>query len=381
MEIGIDISLAVGDRAGVGQYSFNLVRELAKFDKENRYTLFPFFTHIYNDEFKKFDFLRGENFKMKYENLSKEWIDCLWRRSWIPKYKFLNGLDLFHSTTFCFPDGFKGKVVSTIYDVSFKTHPQFHTKENIDHCERGVKQAVEKADRIIVISKHTKKDLIEYYNCPEEKIVVTYLGCDERFKVIEDSGQIEAVKKKYKIDKPFIFNVGSIEPRKNISGLIEAYSTIDEKYRKSFDLVIAGGKGWLNSDIYRRVGELKLKDRVKFIGYVDDEDLPYLYNAAEVFAYPSFYEGFGLPILEAMACGCPVIASNVSSMPEVSGDATILINPEKTDMLKIAIESVLKNDSKRKSMKKKGLKQAGKFSWEKCAKETLAIYNSLFIRK
>lgn len=374
MKIGIDVSPAVGDRTGVGQYSFNLVKELAKIDKENQYTIFSFFTYIYNEEFKKFDFNRDKNFKFKFENLSREWIDYLWRKLWIPKCKFLDGLDLFHSTTFCFPDDFSGKIISTIYDVSFKTHPQFHEQANIEHCERGVKQAIEKADKIIVISGHTKKDLIKYYNCPEEKIVITYLGCDERFRVLDGSEKISAIKKKYKIDKPFIFNVGSIEPRKNISGLMEAYSILENKYKKSFDLVIAGGKGWLNSGIYKKKEELNLAGNVKFIGYVDDDDLPYLYNSAELFVYPSFYEGFGLPILEAMACGCPVITSNSASMPEVSGDAAILIDPEKTDMLETAIESVLKNRGKHKSMKEKGLKQAEKFSWTKCAQETLRVY-------
>ena len=166
MEIGIDISLAVGQRAGVGQYSFNLVKELVKLDQKNEYTLFPFFIYIYNLDFKKFDFPRGENFKMKFENLSEEWIETLWRRSWIPKYKFLDGLDLFHSTTFCIPEGFNKKMISTIYDISFKTHPKFHTPANIKHCDRGTKQAVESADTIIAISAHTKNNLIKHYTTP-----------------------------------------------------------------------------------------------------------------------------------------------------------------------------------------------------------------------
>lgn len=374
MEIGIDISLAVGQRAGVGQYSFNLVKELAKLDLENQYTLFPFFTHVYDLDFKKFDFPRGENFRMKFENLSEEWIDTLWNKLWIPKYKFLDGLDVFHSTTFCFPNDFKGKVVSTIYDVSFRTHPEFHTTANIVHCDRGTKQAVEMADVIIVISEHTKKDLIKYYNCPAEKIVITYLGYGDRFKFIDDEQKKKEVSDKYGIKKPFVFNVGSIEPRKNIVGLIKAYAGLESRHRNNFDLVISGGKGWKNSDIYKEVEKLKIGDNVKFIGYVDDDDLPYLYNSAEVFVYPSFYEGFGLPVLEAMACGCPVITSNTSSLPEVGGDAALYIDPNKIETISKALESILDSEEKKKQMIKEGFEQAKKFSWKKCAEETLVLY-------
>lgn len=377
MEIGVDVSLAVGQKAGVGQYSFNLVKELAKLDIKNQYTLFPFFTHIYDMDFKKFDFPRGENFKMKFENLSDEWIEMLWKKSWIHKYKFLDGLDLFHSTTFCIPEGFKGKVVSTIYDVSFKTHPEFHTAGNIKHCDNGTKQAIERADKIIVISEHTKNDLVEHYSCPEEKIVVTHLGCDSKFRLIENEEKKTEMAAKYGLKKPFIFNVGSIEPRKNIIGLIRAYAGLKDSYREEFDLVIAGGRGWLNSSIYKEVEKLEINDNVKFIGYVDEEDLPYLYNLAEVFVYPSFYEGFGLPILEAMVCGCPVITSKVSSMPEVGGEAVLYVDPKETGIIKEALESLLDDEKKRGEMIDVGFKQVKNFSWEKCAKQTLAVYNSL----
>lgn len=377
MEIGIDISLAIGQRAGVGQYSFNLVKELAKLDQRNQYTLFPFFTHIYDPNFKKFDFPRGDNFKMKFENLSEEWVEALWRRSWIPKYKFLDGLDLFHSTTFCIPEGFNKRVISTIYDISFKTHSEFHTPGNIKHCDKGTKQAVEKADTIIAISEHTKRDLIEYYSCPAEKIVVIYLGYDERFQQIEDRRKKDQINAEYGLTRPFIFNVGSIEPRKNLIGLIRAYASLGKKYHQNFDLVISGGQGWLNTEIYKEVEKLKMSDSVKFIGYVDDEDLPYLYNSAEVFAYPSFYEGFGLPILEAMACGCPVITSNVSSMPEVGGHAVSYIDPKDTETIKKALESVLGDKKKQSNMTRNGLEQAKKFSWTKCAQKTFKIYESV----
>ena len=379
MKIGIDVSLAVGQRSGIGNYAYNMAKELAKIDKKNAYTLFPFFYYIYHPEFKGFETsISNPNFKLKYKHLSKKWIDYIWMESGIDKKEIIGDVNIFHSTSFSAPENVKSKLVVTIYDVSFITHPQFHQKANIEHCNYGTMEAVKHADIIIAISEHTKDDLIKYFNCPSEKIKVTYLGYDkEIFRPIKEEAEIEKVLKKHKIDKPFILNLGTVEPRKNIEGLIRAYSLLANNLKDKYDLVIGGGKGWLDSDLYPLIQELKLEDKIKFLGYVDEEDLAYLYSATACFIYPSFYEGFGLPVLEALACGAPVISSDISSIPEVIGEAGILIDPRKNEEISAAIGKLLDDTSLQDTLKKKALLQAKKFSWEKCATQTLEIYESL----
>lgn len=378
MKIGIDISLSPGDKAGVGTYSQQLVKNLSILDKKNDYTLFPFFHHIFDPNFKKITPPAGaQNMKVKFSELPFDWVEYLWKKSWIPRSKFLNDLDLIHITTFVMPPDFKGKIVSTIYDITFKIHPEFHTPENIAHCDKGTREAVEKADAIITISKNSKEDLIKHYGCDPQKIHVTLLAGDEHFKPCDNYERKEAVRKKYRLQKPFILNVGTVEPRKNVLGLIKAYLTLPEKIQTEFELVIAGGKGWLNSDIFDFIKKNKLENKVRFLGFVDDEDLPIIYNLAKIFVYPSFYEGFGLPVIEAMSGGCPVICSNISSMPEIGKEAAELINPHDFHQIGQSLKTLLKDEKKLGKMKEKGLKHAKNFSWKKCARQTLDIYEKL----
>ena len=341
MRIGIDISLTIGEKAGVGNYCHNLVRSLGTIDQKTSIS-YSLSIIIYSIRTSKKQTVRPiKTFTVNLHWLSKKIIDYLWKSKRVPRRWFFPAVDVLHSTTFCVPKTGYKKLVVTIYDVSFLTHPEYHLDENIAHCHKGTLEAVQYADKIIAISEHTKKDLIHYYHCDPKKIVVTLLGVDERFKPLDDAARIDTAKKKYGITKKFIFNIGSIEPRKNISGLVEAYAMLPDQIQEEYDLIIGGGKGWKNSTLYETVVRLKLEDRVKFIGFVDDEDLPYLYNGATIFVYPTFYEGFGLPVLEAMACGCPVISSNVSSIPEVVGAGGLLVNPEKTNEIAAAMSVLI----------------------------------------
>ena len=379
VNIGIDISLTIGERAGVGNYCYNLVKHLAKIDKKNTYVLFPFYYYIFHPDFKKAERPPNRNFRINLKKIPSNIIKTLWKSGFIPKKFFFPKVDILHSTTFCIPKKGYKKLVVTIYDLSFLTHPEFHLEDNVYHCHKGSLEAVQYADKIIAISENTKKDLVKYLHCDPRKIVVTYLGVDKRFKPIKNQNKIEEIKKKYDLSKRYIFTLSSIEPRKNISGLIESYARLPTGITDVYDLVIAGGKGWRNLDIYKRVRKSDFEKKVRFIEYVHDNDLPYLYNGATVFVYPSFYEGFGLPVLEAMTCGCPVISSNISSIPEVVGKAGILINPNNTYELRDSIQKLLENPKVQKRMSKRGLKQAKKFTWEKCAKQTYKIYEGLFL--
>jgi glycosyltransferase involved in cell wall biosynthesis len=377
MKIGIDISLAVGEKAGVGHYSWELVKGLAEIDRQNEYILYPLFYNIRDPLFKTLPPFQAPNFRYNHcEHSAREAMD-LWESPSISKKDLLGPTDVLHTTTVCCPRDHYGKVVFTAYDVSFLTHPQFHTEANRLICLRGSLDAVLWADKIIAISRHTKEDMVKYFNVPEDRLVVVHLAHREEFRPIDDTSVLQKVRIKYNLKKDYILMVGSIEPRKNHQLLIRAYNALPGLIRKKFDLILGGGSGWLNTDIFELVKNLRIQDQVRFLGYIPDADLPAIINAATVFAYPSFYEGFGLPVLEAMACGTPVITSNVSSLPEIVENAGIMIDPSSMDELRERLIEVLKNDSLRENLRRKGLEQAKKFSWRDTAKRTLEIYEQL----
>jgi glycosyltransferase involved in cell wall biosynthesis len=255
----------------------------------------------------------------------------------------------------------------------------------------NTKQEAKKADKIMADSFSTKEDLVNIYKIDPAKIKVVYLGVSKDFKPIKkDNPQLKRVRKKYSLPaspsggpKPFILYFGTIEPRKNLILLIKAFEALKEKtIWKGFEgdvfsdlkLVIAGAKGWLYKDIFKEVENSKYKKDIIFTGFVDDKDKPHLYNLANLFVYPSFFEGFGFPPLEAMACGVPTIVSNASSLPEIVGDGAVMIDPYNVDELAFAIRKVLEDKDLRENLIKKGLKQAKKFSWDKTAQEVLEVF-------
>lgn len=377
MKIGIDISLTIGEKAGVGYYTANLVDALAKIDRTNQYLLYPFFYHIYHSDFKIAVAPSRKNFHLRCEKIPKKIIDRLWH-SPIPKKWILGNVDILHSTTFCAPQDHYGKLIVTIYDISFLTLPECHTEANRQHCLMGTLDALRYADCIIAISNHGKQELVKYFDIDPDKIVVTHLAAKDIFAPCGPEEQ-KRVLKKYRIPRDFIFTVGSYEPRKNIGTLVQAYVNLPENVKNQHHLVIAGGKGWLNSEIDALI-DAQSSDQIRRIGYVDEQDLPALYSAAAAFVYPSLYEGFGLPILEAMSCGAPVITSNTSSMPEISGDAALFFDPLDARQLTTLLLEVMENENLRNELSGKGIERARQFSWEKTARATLKIYEDLYSR-
>lgn len=375
MKIGIDISLTIGEKAGVGYYTANLIDALAKIDKTNQYLLYPFFYHIYHPDFKTAVAPSQKNFHLHHEKIPKKIIDRLWH-SPIPKKWILGNVDVLHSTTFCAPQDHYGKLIVTIYDISFLTLPECHTEANRRHCLKGTLDAVRYADCIIAISNHGKQELVKFFDVDPDKIIVTHLAAKDIFAPcgIEEQNR---VLEKYGITRDFIFTVGSFEPRKNIGTLVRAYVNLPENIKTQHPLVIAGGKGWLNVEIDALI-ESQASAQIQRIGYVDEQDLPALYSAAAAFVYPSLYEGFGLPILEAMSCGAPVITSNTSSMPEISGDAALLFDPANVQQLTTLLLEMMENEKIRKELSRKGIERAGQFSWEKTARATLKMYEDLY---
>lgn len=386
MKIAFDWSLVPGERAGIGQYSYNLACALSRVDHVNEYILYVLMTASRRASIKDGSVAPPPgNFRVEQRTIPFPYQ--LFRYMKAPgmgstfREYMLGGLDadIVHSNTFCVPRfrNKKKKVVVTVYDVSVLTHPKCHKKMNIKHCLGGIRDAIKYADAIIAISEHTKRDLIERLNAPEGLVTVTHLAAGEEYKEVKDEEKLKAVRERYGLPEDYILFVGSLEPRKNIKTLLKAYANMREGLKKDFPLVIAGGKGWMNSGIPGMVKDLKMEKSVRFAGYVDGADIAAVYSGASLFVYPSLYEGFGLPILEALACGAPVITSNTSSMPEVAGAAAVLVTPTDAEELTAAIEGVLEDEGKRARMRREGIERAALFSWERCAKETLEVYRKV----
>lgn len=376
MKIGIDASLVVGERAGVGFYTACLIEALAALDRRNKYVLYPFFYHVFDPRFKELK-KPASNFAVRFSRLPEKWVRCLWFRSGIPRHWLIGNADVLHSTTYCCPYRHSGKLVMTIYDISFLHYPEHHTEANRIHCLKGTLDGATMADRIIAISEHTKNDLVKYLNIPADRIVVTPLAARKDFHPRPEPEVRQHVRERWGLDSPYLLSVGTLEPRKNIRRLIRAFCSLPGEFQDSHQLVIAGGKGWLSSDIYRTVTKMGAASRIRFLGYVPDADLPWLYCGATCFVYPSLYEGFGLPPLEAMASGIPVVTSNTSSLPEVVGDAGLMVDPESEEDLRSAVVRVLSDSNLRREMSLRGLQRSALFSWGKTAAETLKVYESL----
>jgi glycosyltransferase involved in cell wall biosynthesis len=287
------------------------------------------------------------------------------------------GLDVLHSPDFIPPHRPSCKSVITVHDLAFVLYPHFLTKESARYYGH-IDQAVLWTDQIIAVSESTKRDTIQHLGVPEDKITVVHEAANPVFQPLDQDAAQAHVRQRFGVDGPFILFVSTIEPRKNVPTLLRAVWQLMECYKEDVKLVLAGGKGWLFEDVFAVIDELKLEDRVHLVGRVSSEDLNYLYNAAEMLAHPAFYEGFGLPPLEAMACGLPTIVSNVSSLPEVVGDAGFLVDPHDPDELTVAMWRLLNDSKLRQELSEKGKRQAARFSWERAARETLDIYRKAY---
>ncbi|MDM8526690.1 glycosyltransferase family 1 protein [Anaerolineales bacterium HSG24] len=367
MQIGIDARLVFYNHAGIGQYIIRLIESLAR---------------KHSDE-DKFVILQSR--KDKANSIQANGFD---RKSlWTPSHNRFEqfalsfevsrlGLDLLHSPDFIPPFRRNCKSVITVHDLAFLLYPHFLTKESaryygqIDHAWRNT-------DHIIAVSEATKQDSIKMLGVPESKITVIHEAANPIYKPLPTDEAKQYVKKRYKLDRDFILFVSTIEPRKNLPGLLQAYRCLLDDYKRNEMLVLAGGNGWLWEEVYETVDRLNLNSHVSFLGHVPSEDLVYIYNAANLFVHPAFYEGFGLPPLEAMSCGVPVIVSNTSAFPEVVGDAGIMINPHDLDGLTVAMWRILTEPELSEKLVKKGFKRAKSFSWDRAAEETLAVYHQV----
>ena len=375
LRVGFDATPAVRQGGGIGRYTRELLRALAAAGGQTQYRLF-------------FASPRGaprhdlpnlpSNFTVRHLPFDDVWFARVWHRARAPiPVEWITGpIDLFHSPDFTLPPTRHGtRTLLTVHDLSFVRDPESAMPVLRAYLNRVVPRSVARADHVLADSRATQADLIELYGTAPEKISVLYSGVNEVFRPVQDVDTLNAVRARYGLGAaPFVLAVGTLQPRKNYQRLIQAFAQLSQP---GLRLVIAGGRGWLYEAIFAEVERLGLGKRVVFPGFVADEDLPALYSAAAVLAYPSTYEGFGLPILEAFACGTPVVTSTASCLPEVAGEAALLVAPTDTEALANALERALVDSALRAQLIQAGFERARLFSWDKSAQVLLGLYRGL----
>ncbi|MFA5777011.1 MAG: glycosyltransferase family 1 protein [Parcubacteria group bacterium] len=383
MRIGIDIRcLQEGRKTGVEEYTLNLLSNIFELDKKNEYVLF-------------FNSLKGKNLDLdwlkKYPNVriksfhypNKIFNLLVWYFNWPKIDRLIGGTDVFWMPNINFGAfSERTKLMLTMHDLSFEIMPEnFPWKTRLWHFLINPKKLCQRADKIIAVSDSTKNDLEIFYKINSEKISVIHSAVSDDFKVIDrNNPEMLAVKEKYNLPYHFILYLGTIEPRKNIISIVKAYDQLRRLKNKELDrykLAIAGANGWKEKGVLKEINKSPFKNDILTIGFIKPENKPYLYNLASLFVYPSFFEGFGFPPLEAMSSGVPVITSNNSSLPEIVGDSGILIDPEKTDELCKAMREILLNREWCSKLREKGLKRATDFDWQKSAGNFLEVVDKI----
>lgn len=354
MKIAIDIQTTLGQKSGFGFYVKNLVEVLTKIDPKNEYILFKPQTEKDFSTLKRF----------------------LWDQIVFPWKSRRAKVDIIHQPCFSAPLLYPGKVVVTCHDLISVFFPENLPLASRLFYSRWMPYSYRKAALIIADSEHTKKDLMSLLKIPEKNIRVIHLAVAKEFKPIKNKKKLTEVRKKYKTGSKYLLHVGTLEPRKNLQFLVRAFALA---YREgiSENLVITGKKGWYYNGLFELVNKLNLQEKVIFTGYAEEKDLPALYSGATAFLFPSLYEGFGLPPLEALACGTPVISSSTSSLPEVIGKAGILLPPRDERLWAKNILKIIHDKGLAVTLKKMGPRQAAKFTWENTARKTIGVYREI----
>jgi glycosyltransferase involved in cell wall biosynthesis len=363
MKIAIDGRALTVLKTGGGGYTYHLLKKLRERDEDNHYILCAHKPIRFASDAANLD-VRINRFP----------LGILWQQIGLPHILMKERVDLFHSPLFTIPFCLPCPAVITIFDLTPLLFPQFHHWKVRLSLKHTMGLSARRAGKVIAISESTRRDILRYLSVDESKVVVIYPGVSSSFHPGDSAGS-EQTRRKYAGGAKYILHVGTLEPRKNLGFLIDVYDLL--RKRESFrnlHLVLAGGKGWGYENLFRKVAELGIEDKVHFAGYVGSDELPRLYRAAEALVFPSLYEGFGLPVLEAMASGLPVVVSSNSSLPEIVGDAGRLIKGWNAEEWAGVIHGVIIDGQLRERAISKGIVQAQKFSWEKCADEVLKVY-------
>jgi len=370
LRIAIDAHSVGAKLAGNESYAVNLIEALAQIDSVNDYTLYVT-TAEARDRFHQ----RWPNFKVHTTLPHTPLIRIpLTLSAELRKHP----VDVLH-VQFTAPPFCPCPVVVSVHDLSFEHLPQTFLRRSRTQLRLTVRHSARRADRILTLSEHTRGDVIETYKIDPAKIIAIPLAAPAHFGPIDDAKELQRVRHTYGIDGEYVLSVGSIQPRKNLVRLIKAYASLQgvQTRNRSPKLVIVGKRGWLYDETLRALEETGVKDSVVLTGYVPESDLPALYSGALCFVYPSYFEGFGLPPLEAMKCGAPVVVGNATSLPEVVGDAGLKVDPFDISAIAGAIKELVNNSELRTELRVKGLKRAELFDWRNTARQTLKVYEEV----
>lgn len=373
MRIGIDIrTLSFPQKTGIGNYIFNILTNLAQLDQLNEYYLY---SH------KDFDLpLFNTNWHIRIGKTRILNNSTIWLQTEAVKMILKDKIDLFWGPNFVYPLFLPKKIkkIITVHDLVWLLYPNTQNWRARLFIRYLYKISIKKADHIICVSESTAKDLKSILNIPEGKIDLIYGATTDYLKPYDKNYARKFIAEKYKVPENFILTVSTIEPRKNLTTLFKAIDILDKTKDFPYQLIVIGKRGYKAESILKSIKNIGVDTKIRLLGYVHDKDLPMFYSAARIFVYPSIYEGFGLPLLEAMACGTPVITTNSSSLPEVIGDAGILIEPYNINRFARAIYELTTNNKLNNTYIQKGLERVKIFSWMKSAKSTLNVFKKIF---
>lgn len=368
MRIGIDATALPPKPVGAGNYIIQLIRSLSNLESDYEFVVFA-----HQSGLKLINTFDEQGFAWVVVPDKKPLRRLIWEQTVFPIMVRRYQIDLLHSLHYTRPFALSCSSVVTFHDMTFFLYPHLHTRPKRIFFPLTIQLSARNSDALIAVSESTRQDSIRLLGVSPQKIFTVPLGVTEDFRSTSDTILLTDVSQRYELPEKFILYVGLVEPRKNLPFLLQTYRHLIDK-GIPHDLVIVGRFGWMYQDVFTQVEELKLRDRVHFTGYVSHQDLPIVYNLASLFVYPTRYEGFGLPVLEAMACGTPIVSSAVSSLPEIVGDAGILVPPGDQAALSRAMLDVLSNRTLQKQLTTKGRHQAAQFTWERTAQKTLKVY-------
>ncbi len=379
MRIAIDcrpiVSPEKGEMTGIGRYTHALVRHLLRLDEENRYVLFFDDRATRSTVLEILDGHRNVEAKMLPLSRFKRFFPYAYSHRFVASAIARCGADVYHGTTGSLPMGYRGRSVITIHDLAIYAHPEWFPGGQFFSRRFVVPASVRRAEKIIAVSQATKRDAQALFAVPSEKIAVIHEGVEppppdawERLRLVE---------------KPYVLYLGTVEPRKNVEGLVRAYAALATHMPDvvgETELVIAGARGWKSDGVFAEIDKANRafgKTRIRVLGYVSEADKPALMAQASIFVFPSRYEGFGLPVIEAMNVGVPVITSNVSALPEIAGrGAALLVDPKSHAELALAMKHLLESETKRVEQGRRGLERSTEFRWDRAAGETLEVYEA-----
>lgn len=374
MRILVDYTSGIAQGAGIGRYTRNLVAAMLRQNQNDSFTLFSA-----SRPTDQRDFPQGANVRTIVSPINSRRLNILWHRlrAPMPIEALAGSADIFHAPDFTLPPVLRARTVVTVHDLAFMTHPECAVPSLRAYLLKTTPRAVRRADHILADSQRTADDLVTLLNAPPEKVSVVYPGVDTALRRIEDVAQLTRVAARYGLRGPFMLAVGTIEPRKNYNRLIRAFIRICDKPGAPTHLVIVGRKGWMYKDVFDTLARAGLGDRIRILEDVRDGDLAALYSMATALVSPSLYEGFGIPPVEAMACGLPVIVSDGGSLPEVVGDAGLIVPATDIDALADTMLRLATDEPLQMELARRGRKRARLYDWNMAANQTLAIYRAI----